>query len=347
MNSPLVSFCITCYNQERYIGEALDGAFAQTYRPLEIVISDDCSTDGTQDVIRRKIAEYKAAGGDIPVNFLANKENAGNLGNWLRFGEFAKGELIVKADGDDISLPERTSKVAKAWIDGGKKSKLISHPAIMVDGKRRSLGRTGGDRTGQNTGCCHSYSRDCWDSFARKSSGGHLTTDDVVFSRRTRLLGGNDSEVVVPEPLVYYRQGSGLTSDSSDFRRKGEFISRALINSVDETLADIECVKGRVAQENISAILQELADAPVLRRQLPLLASNVFTERLAALRSARWPDMKGAAMNLALLLPKWVGRPGSILFEMARRAAMLTKNGERLPLPDWRQGLPRQKGRAS
>ena len=56
---PLVSFCVKCYNQERYIGEALEGAFAQTYRPLEIVISDDASTDRSWEIITEAVAKYR------------------------------------------------------------------------------------------------------------------------------------------------------------------------------------------------------------------------------------------------------------------------------------------------
>ena len=47
MSYPLVSFCVKSYNQKELLKEALQGAFAQTYRPLEIVISDDGSTDGS------------------------------------------------------------------------------------------------------------------------------------------------------------------------------------------------------------------------------------------------------------------------------------------------------------
>ena len=56
---PLVSFCVKCYNQERYIGEALEGAFAQTYRPLEIVISDDASTDRSWEIITEAVAKSR------------------------------------------------------------------------------------------------------------------------------------------------------------------------------------------------------------------------------------------------------------------------------------------------
>ena len=55
MEGPLVSFCVKCYNQERYIGEALEGVFAQTYRPLEIVISDDASTDRSWEIIQAAV----------------------------------------------------------------------------------------------------------------------------------------------------------------------------------------------------------------------------------------------------------------------------------------------------
>jgi len=44
---PLVTFALVAYNQEQYIREAVEGAFAQTYEPLEIILSDDCSSDRT------------------------------------------------------------------------------------------------------------------------------------------------------------------------------------------------------------------------------------------------------------------------------------------------------------
>ncbi|HUF60663.1 MAG TPA: glycosyltransferase, partial [Verrucomicrobiales bacterium] len=49
---PLVSFLLLAYNQEQYIHEAVEGAFSQTYSPLEIILSDDCSTDRTFEIMR-------------------------------------------------------------------------------------------------------------------------------------------------------------------------------------------------------------------------------------------------------------------------------------------------------
>ena len=59
MERPLVSFCLLCYNQRQWIGAALEAAFAQTYRPLEIVISDDASTDRSWEIITSAVAGYR------------------------------------------------------------------------------------------------------------------------------------------------------------------------------------------------------------------------------------------------------------------------------------------------
>jgi glycosyltransferase involved in cell wall biosynthesis len=55
MQSPLISCIIPAYNGERYLGEALDSIVGQTYRPLEIIVANDGSSDGTASLI----ANYK------------------------------------------------------------------------------------------------------------------------------------------------------------------------------------------------------------------------------------------------------------------------------------------------
>ena len=57
-DKPLVSFCLKSYNQKEFLKEALEGAFAQTYRPLEIVISDDASTDGSVELILDRVRQW-------------------------------------------------------------------------------------------------------------------------------------------------------------------------------------------------------------------------------------------------------------------------------------------------
>lgn len=103
--NPLVSFCLFCYNQEEFIEEAIEGALDQTYSPLEIIISDDCSTDSTFQIIEKKVANYKGP------HKLIVRQNPKNLGlaehvNTVLY-KIATGEYFAMAAGDDISLPER------------------------------------------------------------------------------------------------------------------------------------------------------------------------------------------------------------------------------------------------
>ncbi|MBS1757264.1 MAG: glycosyltransferase, partial [Bacteroidetes bacterium] len=50
---PLVSIVITSYNRAHYIEEAIRSALAQDYRNLEIIISDNCSTDGSSEIFKK------------------------------------------------------------------------------------------------------------------------------------------------------------------------------------------------------------------------------------------------------------------------------------------------------
>ena len=212
---PLASFCIKCFNQSQFIGPALDGAFSQTYRPLEIVISDDCSTDGSSEIIQRKIREYKSAGGDIPVIFQANSENLGNLGNWIVFGRIAHGDILVKADGDDISIPERTERIVEAWIANGRQAKLVDHCGSVMDVEGKHL-----NGIVKFNGSCQAYTHDLWDRFPIQTAiaKGCRVYDDFVFCARAYALAGEHCRIELPLLLTKYRHGSGATTSAPNYR---------------------------------------------------------------------------------------------------------------------------------
>ncbi|MCA9494687.1 MAG: glycosyltransferase family 2 protein, partial [Myxococcales bacterium] len=114
---PLITFFVVAFNQEAFVREAIAGAFAQTWEPLQIVLSDDASKDGTFAIMEEMAAAY-----DGPHRVVLNR-NPTNLG----IGEhvnacmaLAEGELIVGSAGDDVSLPHRVQRLYEAWLASGK-----------------------------------------------------------------------------------------------------------------------------------------------------------------------------------------------------------------------------------
>ena len=106
MELPFVTFFIVAYNQEKYIADAINGAFAQDYPNMEIIISDDCSTDNTWQIIQEMASNYK---GDKNVRLNRNDCNIGPREHFNKIlYQLAKGDIIVFSAGDDVSLPERT-----------------------------------------------------------------------------------------------------------------------------------------------------------------------------------------------------------------------------------------------
>lgn len=95
---------------------ALEGAFAQTYSPLDIVFIDDCSTDGGFEVAQRLIEQYR---GPHRVVVARNECNVGLGTHDMRILALSPGEVLVFADADDISLPNRCQRICEAFRDGG------------------------------------------------------------------------------------------------------------------------------------------------------------------------------------------------------------------------------------
>ncbi len=100
MNPALISCIVPVFNGERYLQEALDSIYQQTYRPVEVIVVDDGSTDGTPAVVA-------AHGKDIRYLWQPNAGPAAarNLGL-----QAAQGELIAFLDADDLWHPEKLAR---------------------------------------------------------------------------------------------------------------------------------------------------------------------------------------------------------------------------------------------
>lgn len=239
---PLVTLALFAYNQERYVGEAIAAAFAQTYSPLEIILSDDCSTDSTFEMMQRVAAEYEG-----PHRIVLNRNPLNlNIGGHVNaVAALATGELIVLAAGDDISAPSRTQQLVKYWnalgrppavlcsdfepIDvASKPVTLNSEPLYrgpfqienMARGEIRVLGAT------------TAVSKDVFSSFPPLHSS--VRHEDKVLPFRALLLGG--TVALIDEKLVQYRIEGGISRGKVKSGR--DYLYREIPTFAERTLPD-------------------------------------------------------------------------------------------------------------
>lgn len=116
MKEPLVSAKIITYNQAPYVAQAIEGVLQQkTNFPFELVIGEDCSTDGTREIV----FDYQKRYPDI-IKVITSGNNVGANKNGRRAGKACRGKYIAYCDGDDY------------WHDPHKLQKqadyLESHP---------------------------------------------------------------------------------------------------------------------------------------------------------------------------------------------------------------------------
>lgn len=101
---PLVSVPVITYNSSKTVVETLDSIYNQTYRNLELIVSDDCSTDNTVDICREWIAAHKER--FVRTELLTVEKNTGVSGNMNRAERACQGEWIKVIAGDDLLMPK-------------------------------------------------------------------------------------------------------------------------------------------------------------------------------------------------------------------------------------------------
>src|SRR5450759_2313112 len=99
-DQPLVSIIVVTYNSSKYVLETLESAKAQTYQNIELVVSDDCSTDDTVEICRKWIEENNDR--FVRTTLVTSPENKGIPANCNRGIKASKGEWIKLIAGDDL-----------------------------------------------------------------------------------------------------------------------------------------------------------------------------------------------------------------------------------------------------
>ncbi|SIT40813.1 Glycosyl transferase family 2 [Paraburkholderia ribeironis] len=105
-SKPLVSIALATYNGRTYLPELLASLAAQSWPNLEVVVSDDASTDGTPELL----ASYA---GRVPVRLVGDGERLGIVGNFERALAACRGDYIALADQDDVWAPEKVTDLMR------------------------------------------------------------------------------------------------------------------------------------------------------------------------------------------------------------------------------------------
>ena len=220
---PLATFALFSYNQEDYICDAVEAAFLQIYTPLEIIISDDCSSDGTFEKILRLIKNYN---GKHTIRCNRNIRNLGLASHVNLVNEMAQGELIVVAAGDDISSPDRVEIIMNAYLNSDRNThyfystvQKISATGTLLNlaespgaANANSILRTGLSAYPLAIGASQAWTKKLTKTFYPLRR--NVWAEDQVFGFRGILMG---PVCFINRPLVKYRFGVGISTKKISF----------------------------------------------------------------------------------------------------------------------------------
>jgi glycosyltransferase involved in cell wall biosynthesis len=229
MNNPLASIILVTYNQENLVEESIDSLLNQTYSPLEIIISDDLSSDRTRENIQSKISQYH---GPHEIKIVFNDTNVGLCQNINQAIEHCQGEFIFAAAGDDISLPNRCEIVMTEWLKLNKKPGLIATDAydMAIDGHILGIKRTSilQEYKGLQDwikkppyffGSSHSWSRNFLNKFPPLNP--KMMAEDHLMVFRALISDGGHT---ISEPLVKHRRGGVTLKKYIDLATKAKIL---------------------------------------------------------------------------------------------------------------------------
>ena len=130
---PLVSVLIPCYNSEKFVEQAVRSIMGQTYKNLEIIAINDCSSDRTGEILQRLASE------DSRILYIENKINLKLAKTLNKAIDLARGDFIARMDADDISLKKRI-EVQINYLLKHQDIDLVSAYALKIN----MLGELGG-----------------------------------------------------------------------------------------------------------------------------------------------------------------------------------------------------------
>lgn len=141
---PLVSVIMSCYNCEKYIRAALESIMNQTYKNMEILVTDDGSDDNTCKIIER------ISNKDKRIRFIKHHKNKKLIYSLNELVNEAEGKYIARMDGDDIAEPERIAQQTE-FMELHPECGVCGCQARYINKRDRIIGRSHMPRTYEET----------------------------------------------------------------------------------------------------------------------------------------------------------------------------------------------------
>ncbi len=133
MKNIKVSIQIPTYNQQRFIKNTIESCLMQDYPNLEINVADDCSTDGTRDIVQQFLTDKR-------VRYFCNEVNIGRVANYGKaLYEYATGDWVLNLDGDDYLTDEHFISDAVNAIQSLPEQNIVVYQANQHLEKIKSI----------------------------------------------------------------------------------------------------------------------------------------------------------------------------------------------------------------
>lgn len=133
--SPLVSIVVITYNSSKYVLETLESAKVQTYQNIELIVSDDCSTDNTLEICCKWIEENKTR--FVRAEIIETNKNTGVSGNCNRGLMASKGEWVKLIAGDDLLVCDGLEEFVNYVLSNSEVKVVVSD--LIFFGKNESF----------------------------------------------------------------------------------------------------------------------------------------------------------------------------------------------------------------
>jgi glycosyltransferase involved in cell wall biosynthesis len=282
---PRVSFIVLSYNQSDYVAAAVRAAFAQEGAPLDIILTDDASTDDTFAIMDRLANEYSGA---HRVRARRSDENRGLMRHLREAIAEATGDFIILAAGDDISMPNRATELTRRWDELGRSTAFIYSDVEAIDLEAKTVPDWDYVYSGEHTlemmaagfietpGASSALTRDLFDRFPVIPAD--VIHEDRVLPFRAALLGGSVS--YVPIKLVRYRIFGGVSRgqprDLHDYLYDyGLRANKRLLPDARQRLADVLAVSG-------ASKLQRMCRKTIIQHESRIEMASIPSRRLEA-----------------------------------------------------------------